>query len=141
MKSQKRCQKVNIMGSHVSQLIDEEKINWVRPHELVYNPDLRKQQLLLLPKFARKLQLCYQTNRFSSISYFWLRARAHDPEKDFAFASLTREVKTSRSKAELLQEGIFFLIHLFAKDVSVMKKLEIKKTKPTFIILFLKVEY
>ena len=52
------------MGSQVSQLIDEEKINWVRPHELVYNPDLRKQQLLLLPKFARKLQLCYQTDRF-----------------------------------------------------------------------------
>ena len=52
------------MGSHVSQLIDEEKINWVRPHELVYNPDLRKQQLLLLPKFARKLQLCYEANRF-----------------------------------------------------------------------------
>ena len=38
------------------------------------------------------------------------------------------------SKAELLQEGIFFLIHLFARDVLVMKKLEIKKTKPTFII-------
>ena len=26
-------------------------------------------------------------------------------------------------KAELLQEGIFFLIHLFARDVLVMKKL------------------
>ena len=37
-------------------------------------------------------------------------------------------------KAELLQEGIFFLIHLFAKDVLVMKKLEIEKTKPIFII-------
>ena len=35
-------------------------------------------------------------------------------------------------KAELLQEGIFFLIHLF------MKKLEIEKTKPTFIISILK---
>ena len=31
-------------------------------------------------------------------------------------------------KAELLQEGIFFLIHFL-----VMKKLEIEKTKPTFI--------
>ena len=30
------------------------------------------------------------------------------------------------SKAELLQEGIFFLIHLFAIDVLVMKKLEIE---------------
>ena len=44
-------------------------------------------------------------------------------------------------KAELLQDGIFFLIHLFARDVFVMKKLEIEKTKPTFIISVLKVEY
>ena len=44
-------------------------------------------------------------------------------------------------KAELLEEGIFFLIHLFARDVSVMKKLEIEKTKSTFIISVLKVEY
>ena len=47
----------------------------------------------------------------------------------------------SSTKAELLQEGIFFLIHLFARDVLVMKKLEIEKTKPTFIISVLKVEY
>ena len=40
------------------------------------------------------------------------------------------------SKAELLQEGIFFFIHLFAGDVLIMKKLEIKKT----IISVLKVE-
>ena len=32
------------------------------------------------------------------------------------------------SKAELLQEGFFFLIHLFARDVLVMKKVEIEKT-------------
>ena len=49
--------------------------------------------------------------------------------------------KASLSKAELLQEGIFFLIHLFARDILVMKKLEIEKTKPTFIISVLKVEY
>ena len=30
-------------------------------------------------------------------------------------------------KAEFLQEGIFFLIHLFARDVLVMKKLEMEK--------------
>ena len=30
------------------------------------------------------------------------------------------------AKAKLLQEGIFFLIHLFARDDLVMKKLEIK---------------
>ena len=45
------------------------------------------------------------------------------------------------SKAELLQEGIFFLIHLITRDVLAMKELEIKKTKPTFIISGLKVEY
>ena len=45
------------------------------------------------------------------------------------------------SKAQLLQEGIFLLIHLFDRDVLAMKKLEIKKTKPTFIISVLKVEY
>ena len=45
------------------------------------------------------------------------------------------------TKAEILQEGTFFLIHLFARDVLVMKKLEIEKTKPTFIISVLKVEY
>ena len=39
-----------------------------------------------------------------------------------------------KPKAELLQEGIFFLIQLFARDVLVMKKLEIEKTKPTFIM-------
>ena len=44
-------------------------------------------------------------------------------------------------KAELLQEGIFLLIHLFARDVLGMKKLEIEKTKPSFIISVLKVEY
>ena len=36
-----------------------------------------------------------------------------------------------RSKAELLQ---LKLIHLFASELLLMKKLEIEKTKPTFII-------
>ena len=45
------------------------------------------------------------------------------------------------TKAELLQEGNFFLILLLSRDVLVMKKLEIEKTKPTFIISVLKVEY
>ena len=43
------------------------------------------------------------------------------------------------TKAELLQEGIFFLIHLFA--ILVIKTLEIEKTRPTFITSDLKVEY
>ena len=32
-------------------------------------------------------------------------------------------------KAELLQLGIFFLIHLFAREILVVKKLEIDETK------------
>ena len=40
--------------------------------------------------------------------------------------SLLKKAKVP--KAELLQEGIFsFLIHLFARHVLVMKKLEIEK--------------
>ena len=35
----------------------------------------------------------------------------------------------------------FFLIHLLVRDVLVMEKLEIQKTKPSFIISVLKVEY
>ena len=42
-------------------------------------------------------------------------------------------------KAELLEEGIFFLIDLFTRDILVMTKLKIKKTKPTFIIKTFKV--
>ena len=38
-------------------------------------------------------------------------------------------------EAELLQEGIFFLIHLFARDILVKKKLEIEITKLTFIFI------
>ena len=45
---------------------------------------------------------------------------------------------SNKSKAELLHEGIFFLINLFARDVLVLKTLEMEKTKPTFIISVLK---
>ena len=34
-------------------------------------------------------------------------------------------------KAESLQEGIIFLIHLFARAILLMKKLKIKETKAT----------
>ena len=43
-------------------------------------------------------------------------------------------------KLNCYKKVFFFLIHLFATDVLVMKKLEIEKTKPTFIISVLKVE-
>jgi hypothetical protein len=54
---------------------------------------------------------------------------------------MNRYLLSAASKAELLQEGIFFLIHLFVRDVLVMKKLEIEKTKPTLNISVLKVDY
>ena len=54
---------------------------------------------------------------------------------------VTQQMFCSIIKAELLQEGIFYLIHLFARDVLVMKKLEIEKIKPTFIMSVLEVNY
>jgi hypothetical protein len=42
------------------------------------------------------------------------------------------------SKAKLLQ---LKLIHIFARAILSMKKLKIEKTKPTFIISVLKVDY
>ena len=56
------------------------------------------------------------------------------------YRNITASLKNT-VKAELLQEDIFFLIHLFARDILAMKKLEIKKTKAIFIISVLKVEY
>ena len=37
----------------------------------------------------------------------------------------------SDTNAELLLEGIIFLIHLFAREVLLVKKLEIKEAKTT----------
>ena len=42
---------------------------------------------------------------------------------------LTNCVLRYYSKAKLQKEGIFFLIHLFARDILLMKKLEIEETK------------
>ena len=48
---------------------------------------------------------------------------------------------TEIAKAEILREGIIFLIHLFARAILLMKKLKMEKTKPTFITSVLKVKY
>ena len=69
-----------------------------------------------------------------------LKQKSGSANSDF-FSGRRPRKKLVYTKAELLQEGIFFLIHLFARDFLVMKKLEIEKTKPTFIISVLKVEY
>jgi hypothetical protein len=37
-------------------------------------------------------------------------------------------MKLTVTKAELLQVGIFFLIHLFASEILLLKKLEIEET-------------
>ena len=39
-------------------------------------------------------------------------------------------------KAELLQLGIFFLVHLFAREILLLKKLEIEATKTTWYSTF-----
>ena len=41
-------------------------------------------------------------------------------------------IKWNLSKAELLQVGIFFLIHLFAWEILLLKKLEIEDNKTTY---------
>ena len=43
-------------------------------------------------------------------------------------------------KLNYCKKVFFFLIHLFARDVLLLKKLEIEKTKTTFTISVLKVE-
>jgi hypothetical protein len=53
-------------------------------------------------------------------------------------ARLLLALSASPSKAKLLQ---LKLIHILARAILLMKKLEIEKTKSTFIISVLKVEY
>ena len=43
--------------------------------------------------------------------------------------SITFLYRESSNKAKLQKEGIFFLIHLFARDILLMKKLKIEETK------------
>ena len=50
-------------------------------------------------------------------------------------------IQFHQTKAKLLQVGIFLLIQLFAGAILLLKKLKVEKTKPTFIISVLKVEY
>ena len=66
-----------------------------------------------------------------------------DPKFCYYFASTTtKKTRTEKSilmhatKAELLQEDIFFLAHLFSRDVLVMKKLEIEKLSPFLLYQF-----
>ena len=63
---------------------------------------------------------------------------------DYTRCSSEVEEKESRwflAKAKFAQEGIFFALQLFAWQFLLIKKLEIKEIKPTFIISVLKIEY
>ena len=46
----------------VPNIVNGEKVNWVRQHELIYNRELRKEQLALLANFGQKLKTCYRDN-------------------------------------------------------------------------------
>ena len=88
--------------------------------------DLRAIKLGYVCVRERKLMKNWEAS-FFSLNFYGLFYEAIDSLKIFLIFFLI-------DKAELLQEGIFFLIHLFARDVSIIKKLEIEKTQPTFII-------
>ena len=57
------------MGGTFAKIVNEEKVNWVRQHELTYNQELRKQQLALLQNFGWELKTCYRTNSMFGIEY------------------------------------------------------------------------
>jgi len=48
------------VNSLLLNLIEQEKIKWALPHELVYNDRQRTEQLNLLTKFGSELQICYK---------------------------------------------------------------------------------
>ena len=58
-----------IFSQTFSHIVDEEKVNWVRQHELIYNHELRKEQLALLPKFREELKTCYRNNYMFGVVY------------------------------------------------------------------------
>ena len=62
----------------------------------------------------------------TSVHYWYRYTYSQVPNKQVYLLNYCN-VYCLAPKAELLQEGIFFLIHLLARDVSVMKKLEIEK--------------
>ena len=84
--------------------------------------DLRAIKLGYVCVRERKLMKNWEAS-FFSLNFYGLFYEAIDSLKIFLIFFLI-------DKAELLQEGIFFLIHLFAQDVLVMKKLEIEELSP-----------
>ena len=53
------------MGQSASrdQIRKYEKLNWTKPHELLYNTELRNKQLSQLQRFKGDLKICYYSTR------------------------------------------------------------------------------
>ena len=51
------------MGSKESKLQRDEKSTWTKPHELLYNNNLRQEQIALLEKFEKNLKICFTTSK------------------------------------------------------------------------------
>ena len=47
------------MGNEKTKFETREEETWIKPHELLYNDEKRKEQLELLEKFGRNLKICY----------------------------------------------------------------------------------
>ena len=84
------------------------------------------------------------TNKYACEYFYYLLEKE---ESDFTLKVNLKNQCTFQEFENLIlklnycKKVFFFLVHLFARDILVMKKLEIEKTKPTFIISVLKVEY
>ena len=95
-----------------------------------------------------KVGLVFSISNFFIIKTYQANHGLRTPREEIAFTARPKIQSESQifrygqsislSKAELLQ---LKLIHLFARELFLMKKLEIEKTKPTFIISVLKVDY
>ena len=51
------------MGSKVSKLQKDEKSTWSKPHELLYNNNLRQEQIAQLENFGKNLKICFLTTK------------------------------------------------------------------------------
>ena len=63
-----------------SKILEDEKLRWSKPHELIYDPDLRQKQLNILKNsFGLDLQLCQCTIDLSGIIYehYFVTDRTH----------------------------------------------------------------
>ena len=57
------------MGSETSKLLDAEKTSWVLSHNLKYDDVLRREQLDLLPKFGKNLEVRFDERVCMGTSY------------------------------------------------------------------------